>query len=112
MQVTNYSNSKQNQPNFGMVLDFTPEAIKALGKRNFKKLAGEVKDLVTKGDEFELTVKGSKLDDGGILLSVDEGIALKAENSCMAFYKDVKAYLYKFNNFFSPLTKEDYAALK
>ena len=103
MNTTNYSTQKQNQPNFGMVLDFTPEAIKTIGKRNFQRLAREVEDLITKDGGLELTVKGSTkgVGKGELSLSADEETT-KAQNSCM--YQDVKAYLHKFNDFFSPLT--------
>lgn len=100
--VTNYSTQKQKQPNFGMVLDFTPEVIESIGKRRFGRLKKEVKPWITKGVETELEVKGVSLAKDEVLLSTEAG-STKAQDSCVAEYGDLKAYLKKFNDFFSSL---------
>jgi len=100
MNITNYSNSKQNQPAFGMVLDFTPATIKRIGIRNFEQLARDVKPWVTEGDAYELTVKGTTKRKGDVLLSTEDGCS-KAQTTCFATVDSIRRYLKKFNVFCS-----------
>lgn len=97
--VTNYSAKKQNQPAFGMKLDFTPEIIATIGEKDFQKLAQRVKGLVTELDRCELTVKGQKIPDkDAVLLSADDGCS-KVETKCSADSGLIEAYLRKINSF-------------
>jgi hypothetical protein len=88
MNATNYSNSKQNQPNFGMVLNFTPTAKRKIGKKDFASLVEEVRPWITKGGHNPI-VKGTSVDDTCMMitLAVEEGLN-KAQRT---LYNDANA---------------------
>lgn len=100
MNVTNYSNSKQNQPNFGMVLDFEPQVIERLGKDAFQSLQTEVAGLVTV-DKCNPTVKGQLKGLGDVLLSTKIGDTV-AQDKTACSYISVSKLLNRMFAFIRP----------